>query len=350
MPRMTRALLAPVLFVSFSVLACGSGNKPPPASAGGSTDTQLLDNGNPQPSAGRSPPEVEEGKHLLEQKHFDEAREVLVKAVAKYPSDPSAAYYLAEAYDRLGEKQAAETYFKKTLELAPGDADASNNLAAIYLDAGRTDEAIALCQSALSKHPDVALLHFNLARGLGQAKTHGGPPRDGDGAAREFQAAIKIDTNNADFHAAYASFVGLVQGHNDAAMTELTTALSLANGDPDVLAEIAGIYRLLKDFPDCVAVYGKAIAAADTSENRTGRGICEHAENKEADAENDLRAAVATNANDPAAYYWLGNVLAQEGKLKDAVKAFEDCQRVDPNGRYAKPASDKAQALRARVH
>jgi tetratricopeptide (TPR) repeat protein len=326
--------------------ACGG----KPADNGANPDMQLLGDTKPAPVAGKSSPEVDAGKKLLQEKRYEDARATFASAVEKYPADPEAAYYLAETYAQLGDNKSAETYFKKTLELVPGHADATSNLSAIYLDEGRTDEAIAILQTALKSHPDVDLLHLNLARGLGQSKDKSGPPRDADGATREFQAAIKLSPSNADFHVAYGSFLGAVQGKTDAAMAELSTAQTLAKDDPDILAEIGATYRLIKDFKDCTDMYGKAIAVADTAANRTGRALCEYAAKNGADAETDLRAAINTDANNAVAYYWLGNVLAAKGDLKGALKAFQDCQRVDPNGRYAKPAGDKAQAVQSKIH
>jgi len=75
----------------------------------------------------------------------------------------------------------AEKHFLRALELAPHDYELRNNLAVVYLNTGRTGEAIGQLEQALTLKPDYAPAHYNLAllyyqRGgedLLKAKRHG---------------------------------------------------------------------------------------------------------------------------------------------------------------------------------
>jgi TolA-binding protein len=57
-------------------------------------------------------------------------------------------------------------------------------------------------------------------------------------------------------------------------------------------------------------------------------------------AEADLRAAIAADANSARAYFWLGVLLHGKGSDDDAIKAFQKCQSLD-NGDLGKKAADR---------
>jgi len=61
---------------------------------------------------------------------------------------------------------AAEAAYRKALALAPGFEAAALNLGAMWADAGRHAELLALCEQALAHAPASALLHFNRAVAL----------------------------------------------------------------------------------------------------------------------------------------------------------------------------------------
>ncbi len=62
--------------------------------------------------------------------------------------------------------RAAERAYRQALALDPGHADASLNLGALLCEAHRCDEAVALYDEAVDRHPDEPLLHFNRAIAL----------------------------------------------------------------------------------------------------------------------------------------------------------------------------------------
>ncbi|MFZ1946060.1 MAG: tetratricopeptide repeat protein [bacterium] len=78
--------------------------------------------------------------------------------------NPDAYYSLAATYAAQGDLAGAERYYKKTLELDPGDAAAWLNLGLeVYQQQGRLEAAEACYRRALSLKPGYALAIFDLA-------------------------------------------------------------------------------------------------------------------------------------------------------------------------------------------
>jgi type IV pilus biogenesis/stability protein PilW len=67
------------------------------------------------------------------------------------------AYYYKKEYER------SERYFKKALDITPDFARALYGLAKTYIDSGRIAQGLETLEFAVEKHPDNALLHFELA-------------------------------------------------------------------------------------------------------------------------------------------------------------------------------------------
>jgi tetratricopeptide (TPR) repeat protein len=81
---------------------------------------------------------------------------------ATLPAAPDAATWFArgEALEAT-DPTSAETAYRQALALAPDQAAAYLNLSAMYSEAGRFAEAVALADAALTHCPDAALIHFN---------------------------------------------------------------------------------------------------------------------------------------------------------------------------------------------
>jgi tetratricopeptide (TPR) repeat protein len=92
---------------------------------------------------------------------------IIERALTPPPADADADTWLArgealEADDPAG----AEAAYRQTIALAPQRAEAYLNLGAMWSEAGRFDEVVALSEAALQHCADVALIHFNHAVAL----------------------------------------------------------------------------------------------------------------------------------------------------------------------------------------
>ena len=86
----------------------------------------------------------------------------LEKAVAANPADLTSLQELAVAYYVLGNYDQAATAYLKILA-QKNDALTNNNLGNVYREAGKTDQAIASYQKAISLDPSLNVPYINLA-------------------------------------------------------------------------------------------------------------------------------------------------------------------------------------------
>ena len=89
--------------------------------------------------------------------------------------------------------QAAERAYQEALTLAPDLADAYMNLGAMWCEAGRFDEAVALYERAVVHCPGSALIHFNRAVALEDQQR----PQE---AVASYERSLALDPALADAH------------------------------------------------------------------------------------------------------------------------------------------------------
>jgi tetratricopeptide (TPR) repeat protein len=88
---------------------------------------------------------------------------------------------------------AAEAAYRQALALAPDHADAAVNLGALWSEAGRYDDVVALCDAAAARGVRSALIHFNRGVALDHLE------RLADAAA-SYEASLELDATLADAH------------------------------------------------------------------------------------------------------------------------------------------------------
>jgi len=79
------------------------------------------------------------------------------------PASPDTYFNLGNAYYESGDLPSAVEAYKKTIELAPGDAAAYGNLSLTYKRLGMTDERIHLLKDAVKNDPRFAGAYLDLS-------------------------------------------------------------------------------------------------------------------------------------------------------------------------------------------
>jgi tetratricopeptide (TPR) repeat protein len=305
----------------------------PPSMAGPSSPDA------PSPSAGdKGGPELDRAVAAIKANDYRSAKAALEQALHKNPKNGAAAYYMGVALENLGDKPGAEQKYKDAMAYAPEIAEASINLGALYLDQSKWDDAIAVTQKGLAKRSDDPALHANMAMGL---RGKG----DKEGAAAEYERAIKVVGDNPDLRYAYGELL-LAMGNKPKAATELRSALLSAGSNRALLASIGRLLGATGAFADCVSAIDKAIGLGDDAELRVRRGLCRHGVKDEAGAKSDFEAAVKLDAKFGPAHYYLGEALLTSGNATQAVKEFDAAASLAPQSDLGKKAKEQAQAAR----
>ena len=197
---------------------------------------------------------------------------------------------LAEALNRTGHPEAAETRFREAIDLRHNYADAHAGLAALLAGRGRTAEAATAYERALEADPDLARAHGNLAalltdlNRLDEARDHA----ERAIALRPHEEAFRF--NLARIHAA--------RGRSDEARALLEEALDL---DPGLVPALLELARL----------------------DEGARRIDE--------AKKHLRAAVHAAPEDPEPVVLLGDLLNRDRKFEEAAAAYGRALALDPD-------------------
>lgn len=90
------------------------------------------------------------GVVYLEQKKYELAEKEFLKAIKKRPKWDLPYFNLGNAYYFVGNFDKAEEFYKKTLELNAKNTDAMNNLAYLFMEQCRLDEALKLIEKAIT--------------------------------------------------------------------------------------------------------------------------------------------------------------------------------------------------------
>ena len=104
------------------------------------------------------------GNLRFRQERYDDALDALSRAAKLDPQNPEIQNYLGLALSQKGERKAAETAFRKAIELDPNYASAHNNLAVFYITAKPPWVALArwhyqkALAAGMSRNPDLEKL------------------------------------------------------------------------------------------------------------------------------------------------------------------------------------------------
>lgn len=104
------------------------------------------------------------GSAYRQQKLWNDARQVLERAIAIDPHAPEANYGLAMVFAQLEDADRAYDYLQKALRFRPDYPEALNNLGVLYLRTRRRDQAVASFEEAIRVAPDFDQPYLNLAR------------------------------------------------------------------------------------------------------------------------------------------------------------------------------------------
>lgn len=184
------------------------------------------------------------GRLALEDRNFDSAIGNLSKAIAK-PPFPDTAYYLGFAYSKKGDWSAAEKWLNEARRVIPRDARVPYQLASVYRQEGRAEEAdkmFVLSQRLHQEDDKESRLRVECAQKL-------------EGGSREEARAIcdqLYDPEDAAKLAALGTIYGQ-HGDAEAALPALRRAAELEPESPQMQYNLALAYAQLNRFAEARA-------------------------------------------------------------------------------------------------
>jgi Flp pilus assembly protein TadD len=122
-----------------------------------------------------------------------DAEPLLRKLAAERPDDAGIHLQLGRVLDAEAKKDDAITELQQALKLSPADADAQQEIAVLYADAGKNDLAEGAYRALVAAHPNDAEVH----RGLGKALLL---QKKFPEAQQEFLVALRLKRDSPDVY------------------------------------------------------------------------------------------------------------------------------------------------------
>lgn len=222
-----------------------------------------------------------------------EALPHLQAAVELLPTFSLAQYTFGSALARFPERhEEAFEHLARAIELAPGYAEAWNDLGALYQAHNRLPQAIQQFRAAIQAQPSYVPARFNLARALSYAG-------DNLGAVQAYEDLLRLTPNQPHVHFECGSLLANT-GHPAEAIAHFESALKLAPNSTDARYALG---LLLAEIPE------RADEAIPL-----------------------LRQAVQEKPDFAEARYNLGNALARSpSRFPEATTEFQEALRLKPD-------------------
>jgi len=231
------------------------------------------------------------GGLLLRRNDLEGAHACFGRAIERRPDHPGAHYNQGLVLVKLAKQDEAIEQFKTAVQLDPDFADAHAALGQALADKGNVGAAIREYNEALKRNPRLAPTH----EGLGLAYLAVGQK---DLARREFERALSLDSRLPDSLIELSRF-DAASSHPLVALGRLSRAARLRPDDPEI--------HLLK----AQVVWQQGALSL---------------------AESSLRQAIEIDPDSGEAYFQLGLLLEQKGRVDEALEAlFEARIRFQSN-------------------
>lgn len=243
---------------------------------------------------------------------------------ARYPKNPFCWKASGKAFLQMGKLPEAIDRLTKVVKLAPGDADARNDLGSALRDVGRLQDAVASFQRAVQLNPRVHEAHSNLGRALcdlGQFEE----------SAASCRRAIDIAPDSVIAHNNLGNALSAM-GRSSEAEASYRQALAIRPGYLEALINLGIVLGELGRWAEAKAVHRLAVQIhpqAGVAYNALGRLLSRLCEDDE-EAMRSLQRAIALNAFDTNTYAELGNILMRQRRPDAALAMFRRARDLQP--------------------
>lgn len=247
---------------------------------------------------------MEEGIRLMREKKWEEAIRLFEEMAKQSPQQEEIFFRLGVSYMELGRFPKAEEALKRAIRLNPEDVRPYFQLAGLYEQTQRLQEALDLYDRVIQVDPlgegaQIGLFKKYLVQGILMARAG-----DFDGALRFFKSAAEIDPGNPDPH----YNIGRVyqrKGEEAKAEEAFQKVIELAPQYQPAYLEIGDLYQRQTRFQEALQAF---IAAAQLNPNTPGG--------------RNAQAKIP---------FLQGILLAQSGRAEEALREFQQALRISPD-------------------
>ena len=236
--------------------------------------------------------------------------------------DPYSFLRAGIANERTGDHAGAERAFRRGLELAPNDPEILNALGWTLFQEGRTTEAVAEYERAVSADPRHAKTHNNLALALVELGRL-------DEAASHFRTSLDI-APKAEIWSDYG-FTMARLGKPQEALAAYAKALELDPACPSAHLNLAVAAIQLGRLADAEAHYRQALPGRPTAETHNGLGYVLARQERMDEAFAEYRKAIEIDPSYAPAYNNLAEGLARQGNDAEAERVYRQSLAVKPS-------------------
>lgn len=267
---------------------------------------------------------------------FDQAVELIARAVAVDPRSAAAHFNLGNALADLGRLEAAAAAYDAALALAPREAEVHNNKGNALWRLGRFDAAIKSYEAAIAVNAGYAEAHNNKGNALRDAKR-------AEEALASFAAAIRLNPAFAEPHNNTGNALKDL-GRLDDALAAYNRAIALKPDFAEAFSNKGNALRDLKRLIEAAASYRRALALkpdfADAHYN-LGATLRLMKEPQQAVAQHD--AAIALRPAHAETFNARGLAKADLKQFAAAVADYDEAIRLKPG--FAEAYNNKGVAL-----
>ncbi|MGK5023547.1 tetratricopeptide repeat protein [Janthinobacterium sp. RB2R34] len=248
----------------------------------------------------------------------------LQKTVELAPGDAEAHLHLGNAHMDGGHPELAMPCFMRALELAPGFAEALSRLGDALQAQGHLKEAAECYRGALDIDP--ALVMAQVGKGDIQVAQQQFQP-----ALTSYRQALALQPGGADIHRKLGD-VHVALNRPEAALKSYAAAIELDAGNAMAHGGMGNVLFRLDRNAQAAASYRSATALpAATAAHYLGLGRCLHALGETADAESAYRQAIALDASVAAPMLHYADLLRETRRKEQAIAIYQAVLLLEPD-------------------
>ncbi len=208
----------------------------------------------------------------------------------------------------------------------PESAKSWNNLGSLYAQKQQWQKAISCYQKALELDVNFSYTYHNLAKVYSQIGKQ-------EQATAYLYRALTLNPNGVSAEDTFKlGRVLLSQGNQSAALSCLRQALKLKPDYADAYVILGEIFYDKKRDSEAQTCYAQAVKYQTNNSLayfRLGQLAAKH--KKDRQAFNFYKQAIALEPKHSEAYHYLGEILERQGRLTEAIKVYRQAIKLNPN-------------------